>query len=168
MAYIGPDGKGSPGVIPLRGTDANKARDAAGQKALKEVAPGSEFTQETPEELQAVVDRLDEIRTEMGNLYADLYAAGSGQGISWTRGIYQPPTRTKAGIQMEIDALSDEEYHLQARLNELYYAFPVMDEDNDRAEDIRDLGDATQPGAYTDGPARDAAKKKISPDQGRQ
>lgn len=159
MAY------GNPGVIPLRGIDADAERDEAGQKAIQDQEPGSEFTVVIPEDLQACHDRLDEIREELGVLMDKLYNVAAG-GIQVTSLLNYKgtPSQVKLAIRYEMDCLYAEESLIQAQVEELMYAGPPMDADNDAEEDAYDKGDATQPIKTYAGPARDSATQIISPD----
>jgi len=152
----------SPGVISTQG-DANAKRDAAGRKALQEQAPGDEFVVVIPDDLQDCLDRLDEIRTELGELSSKMYAVQMN-GAAAEIGYVGAPAAVKLALRQEMDCLEVEETLIQARVMELQWAVPPHEESEgeEKAEgEVEDEGDPTQPGEYESGPARDSAQKAI-------
>ncbi len=150
----------NPGVIVLRSTDADSKRDIAGRKAVQEQQPGDEFVIVIPEDLQDCLDRLDEVRTEMGELTSKMYAVAN-HGANAAVGYIGPPAAVRLAIKYDMDCLEQEEALLMARVYELSYVAPPEDENEDAAEDEQDKGDPTQPGNYVAGPARNAVDKAI-------
>lgn len=156
-------GRVTPGFIPVGG-DADAARAAAAQRAVKEQAPGSEFTVVIPEDLQDCLDRLDEIRTEMGEMSSKMYGVMMG-GSNSISGYSGPPHAQRLAIQMEMDRMSDEESLIQRRIMELQWVLPPVDADGDLKEDEDETGDETQVLETFQQPASGNVKKIIGADK---
>lgn len=131
---------GSPGIISVRG-NADAARDKAGQDALH--VPVDEFETSVPADLQLCFNRLEEIRTELGILYAKMYNVQAKPTNGWGE-TSQPPYQVRLAIQLEMDDLNREECDVMARIQELKWILPVNDQDGDAAEDEDEKGDMTQ------------------------